>query len=427
MNFLFFSDLIYSATGPGLIDSHLQDRARGSFLGLAYGDALGLLTEGLRQKEIHQIYGRMDFLSLHLPLDAIKTNLGDRRFYRTRIPGFTSDDTQQAMALLLVVLQQKNIRWGDDGMQEFSHLLVSGFKVGAWRGYGKMFSSAAQKLQEGVDYRHSGSASSGIGAAMRVPSLAGLLHWPDDELGMVAITTSLTTHADLRAAAMSFAVFKAARMLVNGVSLQQVRATLPSIVMSMEDLIIDLAANKTWLIDITDPHAVSSVLQTVLTEENSRLSLTRISDLVVQVGNPYVEARYKNSIHPNNPFSLLGGVHALAQALQDEADPLAILRYLVNLGDDTDTVAAIAGGILGARLGTGWIPTAELIDEKRFLQYADGLITGVLTEDADQFLNYEAQMTNAEKYFQSVQLPQWQGTCTELATGMAGVILKVAK
>jgi hypothetical protein len=124
----------------------------------------------------------------------------------------------------------------------------------------------------------------------------------------------------------------------------------------------------------------------------------------------------------------LGGVHALALALQDNADPLEILRYVVNLGDDTDTVAAIAGGILGARFGTDWIPETELVDQGRVKLYANRLVAGGLAEDPEVFLEREARLTQAEKSFQSSKLADWKtnNSCRVLVA-LPGAHIPIAK
>ena len=451
IGFGFFTSYSSSATEPHLRvrDGGKVDRARGSLLGLAYGDSLGLLTETLTKDEILMIYGERGLVSLdlQLPLRKIWDKLGERRFYRTRIPGFTSDDTQQAMALLMVALNHK--KWGDEATKEFSDLLVSGFDADAWRGFGKMFSDAAEKLKHGVNYRSSGSGSSGIGAAMRVAPLAGLLDWSDSDLALAAVTSSLVTHADLRAAAMSFAVFRAARLFVLGMSAAQIRAVLPGEVRNMELYLIGQlvrhAANgdgvagqlsqpkwpfdQEWSFDRTEPNSVSEVLEAILKLVGSfELSHEEISDFVLRTGVLHVEERFRRHAHPNNPFVLFGGIHALALALQDDADPLKILRYIVNLGDDTDTVAAIAGGILGARFGTNWIPATELVDRWHFEQYANSLISGVPAEDRNVFLRREARLTQAEKSFQSTKLADWKtnNSCRVLVV-LPGIYRTIAK
>ncbi|MBK8201479.1 MAG: hypothetical protein IPK68_03865 [Bdellovibrionales bacterium] len=57
VGFGFFTSYSSSATEPRVRDDATMDRARGSLLGLAYGDALGLLTETLTRDEILEIYG----------------------------------------------------------------------------------------------------------------------------------------------------------------------------------------------------------------------------------------------------------------------------------------------------------------------------------------------------------------------------------
>ncbi len=449
IGFGLFTSYSSSATEPYLRDGGKTDRARGSLLGLAYGDALGLLTESLTRDEILEFYGERGLVSLdlQLPLRKIWDKFGERRFYRTRIPGFTSDDTQQAMALLMVALNHK--KWGDEATKEFSDLLVSGFDADAWRGFGKMFSDAAEKLKHGMNYRSSGSASSGIGAAMRVAPLAGLLDRSDSDLALAAVTSSLVTHADLRAAAMSFAVFRAARMFILGQTAAQIREELPREVRAIELYLIGQLTSsmnnvagiagqlnqpgwpfdQAWPFDQTDRHSVSEVLGKVLQWAGGlQISHLEISDFVLKMGEPYVESRFRRHIHPNNPFVLLGGVHALALALQDNADPSEILRYIVNLGDDTDTVAAIAGGILGARFGTDWIPETEFRDRGRMTMYANKLVSGAPVEDPYVFLEREARLTQAEKSFQSSKLADWKTdpSCRVLVA-LPGVSIPIAK
>jgi ADP-ribosyl-[dinitrogen reductase] hydrolase len=49
----------------------------------------------------------------------------------------------------------------------------------------------------------------------------------------------------------------------------------------------------------------------------------------------------------------------------NDVDPQDVLNTIVKLGYDTDTVAAIAGSVLGARFGCAWIPLERLKDLER--------------------------------------------------------------
>ena len=74
-----------------------SDRARGCLLGLAVGDALGAPLEGLSAQQIRVHYGQVDDY-----LDGHKA--WKKKPFRWRMPGLYSDDTQQALALIDVVL-----------------------------------------------------------------------------------------------------------------------------------------------------------------------------------------------------------------------------------------------------------------------------------------------------------------------------------
>ncbi|WP_375767951.1 ADP-ribosylglycohydrolase family protein [Archangium gephyra] len=50
--------------------------------------------------------------------------------------------------------------------------------------------------------------------------------------------------------------------------------------------------------------------------------------------------------------------------------PGAVLADIIQQSYDTDTVAAIAGGVLGARFGSGWVPRAWLLGAERVSRVA---------------------------------------------------------
>src|SRR5262249_34259910 len=78
------------------------DRARGCLLGLAVGDALGAPLEGLSTQQIRAHYGLVtDYV------DGAKA--WKKKPFRWRYPGLYSDDTQQALVLCDVLLEQHRI------------------------------------------------------------------------------------------------------------------------------------------------------------------------------------------------------------------------------------------------------------------------------------------------------------------------------
>jgi hypothetical protein len=98
---------------------------------------------------------------------------------------------------------------------------------------------------------------------------------------------------------------------------------------------------------------------------------------------------------------LLGGHFALGVALRDEVEPLTALRDIVRLGEDTDTVAAIAGGLLGARFGDAWVPKAQVVDARGVGAWADAVVTKQAPQSRDELLDHEAELTQRERAFQN--------------------------
>ena len=180
--------------------STLEDRVRGSLLGLAYGDVLGCPLETWEQKQIVEVFGEYDGLPEEYPFDKI-VEVVPKRLKRLRPIGLHSDDTQQALALISICLSAPRF-----SRHVFGDWLVEGMRTKAWRGYGRHFNSAVKMLRKGYPPEHAGSASAGIGAAMRISPLGGLYYDDEEELERVVMESSLVTHADLRAAAIAYAV-----------------------------------------------------------------------------------------------------------------------------------------------------------------------------------------------------------------------------
>ncbi|MGB3693032.1 MAG: ADP-ribosylglycohydrolase family protein [Spirulinaceae cyanobacterium] len=177
-----------------------EQRIKGSLLGLAWGDILGCPVEGWRDWEIETVYGQYQELPQEYPLEQIN-KLNSNKLKRLRPLGLHSDDTQQALALINLCLEE-----GKWSKAAWADILVKGMARGTWRGYGRNFSGAVNRLKKGNLPEHSGSASAGMGAAMRVAPLGGIFWHHPQVLAQATMEASLTTHADIRAGALSYAV-----------------------------------------------------------------------------------------------------------------------------------------------------------------------------------------------------------------------------
>lgn len=366
-----------------------EDRARGTLLGLAWGDVLGCPIEGWRKEDIERAYGAYTTLPEAYPLDRIPPAREVRR--KLRPLGVHSDDTQQALALIAVCLG------GPWSPARWAEWLVVLMQRGALRGYGRNFQQAVHKLARGAPPEHAGSSSAGMGAAMRAAPLGALFRDRPEELVQVTMESSLVTHGDLRAAAMAFAVARSAALLIGGESAEGVRARLADDVTAVELEWTEQHAG--WGIDRTEKHLVSQEIRALFAALPPDLAALRAT--LSERAKPHL-ARGFTKAHVNQGFATLGGLHALAVALFPEGSPESLLASIMAQGEDTDTVGAIAGGLLGARFGTGWIPVDRLRDELRLGVYADALVTrDGEPERRDGFIERERELTEEEKRFQA--------------------------
>jgi ADP-ribosyl-[dinitrogen reductase] hydrolase len=348
-------------------------RFAGALWGLAWGDVLGCPVESWSAEEIQATFGR--YVGLPRP-DAV---LPPSRRKRRRPIGLHTDDTQQAVGLLAMCLQGFSAKaWGQ--------LLVEGKRRRAWRGTGRFFEAAVDKLELGIEPSASGSPSAGIGAAMRVAPVGALLARDEVQLAQVVLESSATTHAEENAVSCAVAVAFAAACLALGQSLEQVRAELPEKVAS----VMSAWRGAGWKLHRADGPTVTELLPQVLMPGDVNTLATR----VLEVGGAYLLAG--ETAHPNNASARLGGLFALAVGLSDVSEPRAVLAEVVQLGADSDTVAAIVGGLFGARLGDSWVPKSQL----RGARMLEGWASGVAPESIESWLDREAKWTSEERALQ---------------------------
>lgn len=367
----------------------IQERIRGSLLGLAWGDALGCPVEGWMKPEIARIYGLYSALPEAYPLNEIRA-MDATRLKKLRPLGLHSDDTQQALALIQICVTQNG--WA---CERWATALVEGLKRNAWRGFGRNFSSAIHKLKKGSSPQVAGSSSAGIGSAMRIAPLGALYRDNPGELSRVVMESSLITHGDIRAGSLAYAVAWTVAEFCIGADAQSISSRLPGAIETVE--LEWLNSHEEWSIDRSAGTLVSRVLGELLAE--SPRDYSERCALLSKLARPYLADGFTKA-HPNQGFVLLGGAHALLEALFCTGAPEETLIRIIQQGYDTDTVAAICGGILGSRFGTDWIPQKRLLDRDVLNSYADAMVSRNAIEDLDALLKREADWTLCEKEFQ---------------------------
>lgn len=293
----------------------------GSLLGTAVGDALGLACEGLsaaRQRKMFPQLDRYGFLFGY---------------------GMCSDDTEHA-----VMLAQSLIVSGGDAarLQRDFAWRLKGWLAGLPAGIGLATLRAIIKLWLFVPPRWSGVRSAGNGPAMRAAVL-GVAYGDDPErLRALNRVAAGITHRDVRAEEGALAVAVAAHL-----------ATTRRYPLSPQE----------WLEEVSryldaGGDTLAAIRLAVVSVERGESAQT----LLDQIGS-------RGGVSGFMLHTLPAVVHVW---LRHQDDFVSGIEEMIRLGGDTDTAAAILGGIIGARVGREGLPAAlleRLVDWPRSTTY----------------------------------------------------------
>lgn len=281
-----------------------EDRIAGGLLGLLIGDALGVPYEFHPPEQLIGVTIEMD------------PPPGFRRAHAGVPPGTWSDDGAQALCLLESLLECDRFDIEDFAARllawwERGHLAVDAhvFDIGI------QTQTALRALARGTAPHESGPSrerENGNGALMRVLPLA-LWHRGDDhELVRDAMASSLPTHGHRRS---------------------QLACALYCLWARHE---LDADGSDTWIAAV---RSLERVLGEIDPETRAELALLDPTPLPKPGGSGYV----------------VDCLHSARAALR--AEPYEqVVRGAIALGNDTDTTAAVAGGIAGIRFGAAAIP-----------------------------------------------------------------------
>jgi len=287
----------------------------GCILGTAVGDAMGLACEGLsRQRQ----------LKMFPQLDGYKLLPGGK--------SLCSDDTEHTCMLAQSLIGVAGLDT-DAAATKFASRF--GWRLRFWllgmpAGIGFATLRAIVKLWFGFPARYSGVFSAGNGPAMRV-ALIGVCHG-DDPPRMRALARAATriTHTDLKAEHGALAVALAAHLAAAGA---------------------DIA-----------PSDYARKLRELLGSEGGELS-GLVDDVARSVSQNESAADYtaRNGCANGVSGYMLHTIPAALHVwLAHQGDYRGAITATVRLGGDSDTVAAIVGAIIGARVGKEGIPAEWL-------------------------------------------------------------------
>ncbi|MBC7812312.1 MAG: ADP-ribosylglycohydrolase family protein [Burkholderiales bacterium] len=281
-----------------------KERAQAILFGLAIGDSLGWPTEFIKLSRIKQAYGPAGITE-------------------PPIPARYTDDTQMTIALTEGLL--------DAGLD--ANLDVQMNAVGRWfvqwanspdnnRAPGNTCMAGVRRYEGGLSWRESGIAGSkGCGSAMRVAAIGYLYQHDEAELREVAVASGLITHGHPAAVAASVGAAFLVKLALDDVPPQEFARRLLTFTDGMSDefdgAILRIGHTLGW---VDEEAALKHIGEGWVGEEAVALAL-------------YCVLRYPD-------------------------DYAACVRRAANSDGDSDSIACIAGGIMGARLGLDAIPSA---------------------------------------------------------------------
>jgi ADP-ribosylglycohydrolase len=305
--------------------SHRATALTGCLLGQALGDALGFVVEA-RPFEFARRY-------VDGYLRAGRAGALDHPHFAF---GQYSDDTQFARELLLSVLDA-----GAWSPEAFARRLSAVFKRGEDVGAGPGTRAAAARLNAGTHWSLAGTPApyAGNGSAMRAAPL-GLIFADTRARVAAAVEQSLVTHLDPRCAAGAVAVAQAVALAARAGPLDPA------------DFLAELAA----LAGAQDQSVASAIG-----------GLTAWAHLPPGEAARWLHAEgldpaYADEWQGISAFVIPSVVWSLYSFLRDPDDYWTAVCTAIGAGGDTDTMAAIAGAIAGARLGPSALP-AELVEQ----------------------------------------------------------------
>ena len=281
-----------------------QDRVAGGLLGLLVGDALGVPYEFHAPEDLP-------------PASQIEMTppVGFRRAHVGVPPGTWSDDGAQALVLLDSLLAQDGL-----DLEHFAHGLTRWLHQGFFAVNNSVFdigaqtSTAINRLMQGVPADRSGPSEesrNGNGSLMRVLPLVLWHQGPDDELAYLAARQSLPTHGHPRSQVACAQYCLWARRLLEGQ-------------LSPWDSAADALRAMGAVFPVEE-------INLVLDEGNRERC----------GGSGYV----------------LDCLWSAREAVQSTGSYEDCVRRAILFGHDTDTTAAVAGGIAGLIYGCDGIPS----------------------------------------------------------------------
>lgn len=292
---------------------NIEKRLRGYLYGTACADAIGRPVEHLTLEQIKQKYGKKGILEL--PPDSPWT-----------------DDTQ-----LMLVFARALLRGAELEIPELMGKIAE--ELVLWLdepdlGAGATTRGASLSLKDGIPWSKSGISSKTCGSLMRAGILGFIYRNDPKKLVKVALVSGRITHSHPVAEAASLAGAYAVKLVLDGVEPREMFEPLLEVTQGISQEFTQAleSSYRTAYSDIGDEEGLKKLGQGWYADETFALAYF----CILRYPNDYKKA----------------------------------VQTAVNITGDSDSVASVAGGILGARLGIKAIPVSwiEALKEKETLE-----------------------------------------------------------
>ncbi|WP_137656542.1 ADP-ribosylglycohydrolase family protein [Bifidobacterium moukalabense] len=304
-----------------MVDERLLNHARGAMVGLAVGDALGMPTQSMSPAQIVEYYGG-PIATLHdaVPEQPIAPNMK---------AGAVTDDTEQAFVLAERLVEDEG-RLDNDAYAKDLLRWEAGMKAGGSLDLlGPSTKAALQALTNGVDPEETGRFGTTNGGAMRVTPV-GIAFRPGRALADAAWRSCVVTHNTVQGIESTTLVAAAVSYAIEGERDFLHRAL---------DFVKGMPPRGNW----SAKASVAARVQLFMNRGERENGITSDDEFAT-----ILQRDCGTSVEANESVA---AAFAIAGRFFDE--PTKALCFAASLGGDTDTIAAIAGAMLGAWHGPG--------------------------------------------------------------------------
>jgi len=316
-----------------------SDHALAAFRGLAIGDALGMPTQSMSLGEIREDHGRITGF-----VDA-----GPRQRIAHGMPAASiTDDTEQAVLVARLLVE------GDGRLDptRFAEALIDWERGMAAKGsldlLGPSTKTAVQRILDGVPASEAGSTGTTNGAAMRITPV-GITTTAEDLGALVDAVqdASRVTHDTGLGIGGAAAIAAAVSAGIDGASRAEA---------------LDVAVAAARIGERRGHWIAGASIADKTAWAREWLPTVPSSDRIVAI----------DGVIGTSVASQESVVAALALVSLD-LDPWETLCTAASIGGDTDTIAAMAGAVLGAVHGAGaWSPeTVDQVESVNDIRFAD--------------------------------------------------------